>query len=344
MQAPPFSSYLGMRILRKERGTAEVALDLEPHHLNRRGVAHGGVVTALLDSALGAAVISAIPEAWWCATTSLATQFIAGAGAGRLTATGRVLRRGRRVAFATGEVHDARDRLIASAHGTWHLWSRKPGKHAAVSGATRGFAQMQNGEALRVGKILAVGHNYAAHAAEMGAEPGRPPVFFLKPATALAGPGALALPTDAGAVHHEVELVVAISKDGRAIPREQALDHVLGYAVGLDLTLRDMQSEAKKRGEPWSLSKGFDGSAPVSPIVPRAEVGDGSGLSIALEVNGEQRQRGETSMMIADVPALIEQLSRRSRADRAALAPDDARARRSDLYRYSGGRRADRRR
>ena len=131
MQAPPFNTYLGIRVERKQAGTASASLDLAAQHLNRRGVAHGGVVSALLDSALGAAVISAMPQEWWCATTSLSCQFIEGAGTGCLTATGSVLRRGRKIAFAAGEVRDDRNRLIATAQGTWHLWPHRPGVREA---------------------------------------------------------------------------------------------------------------------------------------------------------------------------------------------------------------------
>ena len=316
MKIPPFNTYLGTEVLRRHEGTAEVALDLAPHHLNRRGVAHGGVVTSLLDSALGAAVISAIPDEWWCATTSLSTQFIAGAGPGRLSATGRVLRRGSRVAFATGEARDAQDRLIATAHGTWHLWSRRPG----TSPRTGHVTLRESGRSIRVGKILAVGRNYAEHAEEMGADVGEPPLFFLKPPSALlTGGGPLPIPTSLGEVHHEVEMAVIIGRDGRAIPRERALDHVLGYAVGLDLTLRDLQSEAKRRGEPWSLAKGFDGSAPVSTVAAKDEVGDGSGLEISLDVNGHRRQSANTSQMIRPVAELIAHVSRWIRLERGDL-------------------------
>jgi 2-keto-4-pentenoate hydratase/2-oxohepta-3-ene-1,7-dioic acid hydratase in catechol pathway len=167
------------------------------------------------------------------------------------------------------------------------------------------------GERVRVGKILAAGRNYAAHIAEMGAPRGRPPVIFLKPPTALVHDGGkVALPAGAGAVHHEVELVVVIGTPGKAISAEQAHDHVLGYAVGLDLTLRDLQDEAKQRGEPWSVPKGFDGSAPLSEVAPGEEVGDGSGLAISLDVNGERRQEGNTSQMLRSVAELIAQVSR----------------------------------
>src|SRR5881397_2210100 len=104
MSIPPFNTYLGVEVRRLEGGEALAELLLGPHHLNSRGVVHGGVVSSLLDTALGAAVISAIPKEWWCATTSLTVQFLEGAREGLLTATGHVLRRGRRVAFAGGEI------------------------------------------------------------------------------------------------------------------------------------------------------------------------------------------------------------------------------------------------
>lgn len=317
MEVPPFHSYLGIELVRQEAGQAEVAIDLAPHHLNRRGVAHGGLIAALLDSALGAAVISSMPQEWWCTTTSLATQFIEGAGAGRLIASGRVLRRGLRVAFAAGEVRDLQGRVIATAAGTWHLWSTRPEPRLAVEGFV---SSLRTGERVRVGKIIAVGRNYADHVAEMDADTERPPVIFLKPVSALLHhEGVLRLPPAAGQVHHEVELVVVIGRAGRSISREQALDHVLGYAVGLDMTLRDLQAEAKKRGEPWTLSKGFDGAAPVSPFVPREEVGDGSGLEITLDVNGRRVQQGNTSQMLHDVPGLIGFVSRWMTLERGDL-------------------------
>jgi 2-keto-4-pentenoate hydratase/2-oxohepta-3-ene-1,7-dioic acid hydratase in catechol pathway len=134
---------------------------------------------------------------------------------------------------------------------------------------------------------------------------------FFKPPSAIVHDGAtVRLPAEGGTAHHEVELVVVIGRAGTAIPRERALDHVAGYAVGLDLTLRDLQSQAKQRGEPWSLSKGFDGAAPVSLVVPRERVGDGSGLEISLDINGERRQSGNTSQMLWPVDALIELVSR----------------------------------
>ena len=310
MQSPPFNDYLGIQVQRREDGRGVAVLDLAPHHLNRRGVAHGGVVTALLDSALGAAVISAIPKEWWCSTTSLHTQFIGGAAAGRLTATGHLSRRGAKIAFAAGEIRDAADNLIATAQGTWHLWDHRPPRRR-VAQTTRGRAVLRgSGEALRVGKIVAVGRNYADHIVEMGAPEGSPPVVFLKPPSALASaPASLVLPVSAGRVHHEVELVAVIGTEGKSIPRASALDHVLGYAVGLDLTLRDVQSAAKKSGDPWTLSKGFDGSAPISHVAPASEVGQPSRLEISLEVNGERRQHGNTGQMLHGVADLVVHVS-----------------------------------
>lgn len=316
MPAPPFNTYLGIRVERREAGAASASLELAPHHLNRRGVAHGGIVSTLLDSALGAAVISSMPQEWWCATTSLSCQFIGGAGEGRLTATGSVLRRGRRIAFATGEVRDDRERLIATAQGTWHLWPQRPGAAPPAAGTV---VVRETGECLRVGKIVAVGRNYAAHAAEMGT-PGAPPVFFLKPASSLVRDvDSVPIPTSAGEVHHEVELVVVIGKPGRAIAAERALEHVLGYAVGLDLTLREVQAAAKERGEPWALAKGFDGAAPLSAVVQRGEIGDASGLAISLEVNGERRQSANTDQMIRGVPEIVAHASRWMTLERGDL-------------------------
>jgi uncharacterized protein (TIGR00369 family) len=318
MTIPPFNTYLGTEVAVLADGKATVTLDLAPHHLNRRGVAHGGVVTTLLDSALGAAVISSIPKEWWCATTSLNTYFLDGAGSGRLTASGRLIRRGRSVAFAEGEIRDEADRVIATASGTWHLWNHRPGRR--VSHSPGAVTLSGGGRELHVGKILAVGRNYSAHIAEMGAPEDSAPVFFLKPPSALvAGGGTIRLPPDAGEVHHEVELVVVVGRSGKMIPASEAPDHILGFAVGLDLTLRDVQNRAKQRGEPWTLSKGFDGSAPVSEVAMRDDVGDGSGLEIRLEVNGEVRQQGNTSQLLTPVAELIAIASRSMTLERGDL-------------------------
>ncbi len=318
MPVPPFNVYFGTELVRRGDGEAELALELAEHHLNRRGVAHGGVVAALLDSALGAAVITAIPKEWWCATISLSIQFISGARPGRLTARGRVLRRGRAVAYARGEAVDARGRVVASAEGSWHLWPHHPGLERA--GAEPFVTLRGSGERLRVGKILAVGRNYAEHVKEMGSPPSAPPVLFMKPPGALVQDGGVVLiPPQAGEVHHEVELVVVIGAPGKRIPREQAPDHVLGYAVGLDMTLRDVQARAKREGGPWFTAKGFDTSAPVSLVAPAAEVGDGSGLRITLDVNGERRQDADTAAMLRSVAELVAYASREVRLERGDL-------------------------
>ena len=309
MKVPPFNKYLGIEITRMEGGEAEAHLDLGPHHLNSGGVVHGGVLAALLDTAIGAAVVSALPPEWWCATTSLSVQFLEGAHEGRLDAKGRVLRKGRRVAFAGGEIFDAAGRHVATAQGSMHLWPYRPAMDRPVS---EPFVAMRGtGERVRVGKILAVGRNYADHVKEMGWKEASPPVLFLKPPSAIVHDGGVVrIPPESGDVHHEVELVIVVGKAGNAIEESKALDHVLGYGVGLDMTLRDLQSAAKAKGEPWALSKGFDTSAPVSLIAPRGDVGDGSGLRLALDVNGERRQEADTSRMTHGVAALVAFASR----------------------------------
>ena len=315
---PPFNEYLGVQVVKMEQGRAEAVLDLAPHHLNGRGVVHGGVLSAVLDTVMGAAVISAIPKEWWCATTSLSVQFLEGGRGGRVSASGDVVRRGKRVAFVHGELRDESGRMLATAAGSWHLWPHRPEVSEAPSIAA--VTMRGSGERLRVGKIVAVGRNYADHIREMGGSGAEDPVLFLKPPSALvSGGGKISLPQGLGDVHHEVELVVVIGRGGRSISEAQALDHVLGYAVGFDLTLRGLQSEAKKKGEPWALSKGFDGSAPVSLVAPRDEVGDGSGLAISASVNGEVRQQDTTSKMIHGVAALVAFASRLMTLERGDL-------------------------
>ncbi|HJQ99661.1 MAG TPA: fumarylacetoacetate hydrolase family protein [Candidatus Polarisedimenticolaceae bacterium] len=318
MPLPPFNQYLGIDVTRMAGGEAEAVVDLKPHHTNNRGVAHGGVVLSLLDSAMGAAVISAIPKEWWCATTGLSVQFVAGPREGRVVGVGRVLKRGKSVAFVHGEAHDASGRLVATAQGTWHLWPYLP-EMAKV--ASEPFVILEGtGERLRVGKILAVGRNYAAHNREMGTDERTPPVLFLKPPSALVHDGGtVVLPRDLGAIHHEVEMVAVIGKRGREIPESMALDHVLGFAVGIDLTLRDLQNEAKKKGEPWDLAKGFDGAAPVSLVVPREHAGDPGKLALTLAVNGETRQSGSTAQMLHSVGELVALASRLITLERGDL-------------------------
>ena len=167
------------------------------------------------------------------------------------------------------------------------------------------------GECFPVHRIYCVGRNYADHVREMGSDPKRDaPVFFSKPADAVVANGApVPYPPQTRNLHHEIELVVAISRGGSDIPLASALEHVFGYAVGNDLTRRDLQHAAKNAGAPWDTAKGFDHSAPVSAIRRAADVGHLRSGAIWLEVNGEARQRADLSEMIWSVPEIVAALS-----------------------------------
>lgn len=162
-----------------------------------------------------------------------------------------------------------------------------------------------------VRRIFCVGRNYADHVREMGNDPkSEPPLFFTKPADAVVESGSvIAYPSNTSNLHHEVELVIAIGKGGAGISENAALDHVWGYGVGVDLTRRDRQAEAKKAGTPWDTAKGFDQSAPVSALTPVAQAGDPQNARIWLSVNGDTRQDANTSGMIWSVPEIIATLS-----------------------------------
>lgn len=162
-----------------------------------------------------------------------------------------------------------------------------------------------------VHRIYCVGRNYAAHAREMGKDPDKePPFFFLKPADAvLPGGGQMHYPPGTENLHHEIELVVAIQREGRDIAAAKALDFVYGYAVGLDMTRRDLQFKARDMGRPWDFGKAFDESAPITPIHPVASHGHRSAGRIWLEVNGEMRQEADLADMIWNVPDTIAFLS-----------------------------------
>jgi fumarylpyruvate hydrolase len=161
-----------------------------------------------------------------------------------------------------------------------------------------------------VNRIFCIGRNYAAHAVEMGHDPDRePPFFFFKHASALAVGGEFPYPAKSADVHHEIELVVALAGGGTDIPVSDALDHVYGYAVGLDMTRRDLQSEAKRLGRPWDVAKSFEHSAPCGPVVPASRIGHPSGGAITLDVNGARRQEGDLNQMIWKVPEMIAILS-----------------------------------
>jgi fumarylpyruvate hydrolase len=169
-------------------------------------------------------------------------------------------------------------------------------------------------------RVFCVGRNYEAHAREMGNDPNRePPFFFMKPADAVvAATGTVPYPPLTEDLHHEVEMVVAIGKGGANLSAEKALEHVWGYAVGVDLTRRDLQAVAKKMSRPWDWAKGFDASAPCGPIVPVAVTGHPRAGSVSLAVNGEPRQQGDLNELIWPVADVIAYISQS-----VALAPGD---------------------
>ena len=161
-----------------------------------------------------------------------------------------------------------------------------------------------------VARVYCVGRNYAEHSIEMGHDPDRePPFFFMKPADAVVPPGRLPFPTRTQDLHHEIELVAALAVGGRDIPVDEALDHVFGYAVGLDMTRRDLQAEAKKMGRPWDMAKGFDQSAPTGSIQTVEDIGHPTEGAVWLRVNGEPRQEGDLDQQIWRVPETIGYLS-----------------------------------
>jgi fumarylpyruvate hydrolase len=162
-----------------------------------------------------------------------------------------------------------------------------------------------------VHRIYCVGRNFADHAIEMGHDPDRePPFFFQKnPDSLVPDGGEFPYPDASKDVHHELELVVALGEGGRDIPLERALDHVFGYAVGLDMTRRDLQNQAKDMGRPWDMGKGFDQSAPIGEIFPVAKIGHPSKGTIQLDVNGKTRQKSDLNALIWSVPETISYLS-----------------------------------
>ena len=166
-----------------------------------------------------------------------------------------------------------------------------------------------------VHRIYCVGRNYVEHAKEMGFTGREPPFFFMKPADAVVfvpegATGEMPYPPATADLHHEIELVVAIGKGGRDIRAADAARHIFGYAIGLDMTRRDLQGEAKKQGRPWDVGKGFDHSAPIGPIRPAAQAGDVARAAIALSVNGQVRQSSDVSKLIWNIGETIEHLSR----------------------------------
>lgn len=162
-----------------------------------------------------------------------------------------------------------------------------------------------------VRRIYCVGRNYAAHAIEMGHDPNKePPFFFQKnPDNIIQNGEAFPYPPKTSDVHFEIEMVVALGKGGKDIPVERALEHVYGYGVGLDMTRRDLQGEAKDLRRPWEVGKAFEASAPCSELVPASEIGHPDKGAIWLDVNGERRQTGDLNQLIWKVPEMISYLS-----------------------------------
>ena len=173
------------------------------------------------------------------------------------------------------------------------------------------------GDAVRsfpVHRIYCVGRNYAEHAQEMGHSGREPPFFFMKPADAIlvvpeGATGELPYPSRTSDLHHEIELVAAIGKGGRNIAAADAHAHVYGYAIGLDMTRRDLQGEAKKLGRPWEVGKAFDHSGPIGPIHPASVTGHYTKGAISLDVNGASRQKSDISLLIWNLAETIEHLS-----------------------------------
>lgn len=167
-----------------------------------------------------------------------------------------------------------------------------------------------------VRRVYCVGRNYAAHAREMGFDPDRePPFFFCKPTDTVIGVAdgqtlELPYPSETSNYHYEIELVAAIGKGGSNIPLEEANDHVFGYAVGLDMTRRDLQMKMREMGRPWEIGKAFDQSAPIAPLHPASKVGHPTQAGIWLQVNGADKQRSDINKLIWSVPETIAYLSR----------------------------------
>ena len=180
-----------------------------------------------------------------------------------------------------------------------------PQASVAVTGGTQRFP---------VRRIYCVGRNYEDHAKEMGHSGREAPFFFMKPADAVLAAASgetvnMPYPTLTANLHHEVELVVAIGVGGANITAADAHKHIYGYAVGLDMTRRDLQNDMKKQGRPWCIGKGFDFSAPIGPITPAAAAGDVTQAAIVLQVNGVDRQKSLIAKLIWNIAETIEQLS-----------------------------------
>jgi fumarylpyruvate hydrolase len=198
-------------------------------------------------------------------------------------------------------------RIFSSEQTMSYLFSPSPTVGIPVLGGDQQFP---------VRRVYCVGRNYAAHAREMGFDPDRePPFFFCKPADAVvyvaAGEtGSFPYPSETENCHYEVELVAAIGTGGKNISVESALSHGYGYALGLDMTRRDLQMEMRKMGRPWDIGKAFDFSAPIGPIVPADKVGDLAEATLTLDVNGEHKQKAQIGQLIWSVAETVAYLSR----------------------------------
>jgi len=171
-------------------------------------------------------------------------------------------------------------------------------------------ARLTTGEEFAIGKILCIGRNYVEHIRELGNETPTAPVIFMKPATSVIGDGdEVIIPSYSDNCHHEAELALLVGRTGRDIPAEEALSFLAGYGVAIDLTLRDVQDELKKKGLPWDIAKGFDTACPLSTFTPSAQVANPQALNISMAVNAELRQNGSTALMIHSAAEIISHLS-----------------------------------
>jgi acylpyruvate hydrolase len=174
-------------------------------------------------------------------------------------------------------------------------------KYARIAGTDRNYP---------IGKILCIGRNYAEHIRELGNETPEAPVIFMKPASSVINDGdEIVIPPYSRDCHHEAELALLIGREGKTIPAERALEHIAGYGIAIDLTLRDVQAELKSKGLPWEIAKGFDTACPLSEFIPADRIADPQNLLIRLTVNGTVRQYGSTSLMIHPIPAIISYMS-----------------------------------
>ena len=170
--------------------------------------------------------------------------------------------------------------------------------------------QGQEKNKISIGKLICLARTYVKHAQEMNTTPPLEPVLFLKPESAVIFSGdSILLPKQSQNVHHEVELGVIIGKQGKNVSTEEAMDYVFGYCIALDITARDIQSQAKEKGWPWSIAKGFDTFAPISKVIPKQFIKDPHNLIFSLMINGEQRQQATTKDLLFSIPEIIAYIS-----------------------------------